>query len=161
MDKLRFGDFTGDGITDVLAVVGGHWSISESARLPWRRLNEHIDTAMSGLYIANMDADDAVDDILRIETKVVDIPPTDLAKATLTWWRSRNGVEPWKKFKEYSFAYRKNEEFVAPHWGFAGRFGPSVGASTLVIDPSRNGQFFSPAQAMVGNAIEWTSFFSY
>jgi hypothetical protein len=39
MNQLRFGDFTGDGVTDVLAVEEGHWAISESAASPWRRLN--------------------------------------------------------------------------------------------------------------------------
>src|SRR5262249_10763395 len=36
MSKLRFGDFTGDGVTDVLAVENGRWAISESARKTWR-----------------------------------------------------------------------------------------------------------------------------
>ena len=37
LSKLRFADFTGDGVTDVLAVESGRWAISESARTSWQQ----------------------------------------------------------------------------------------------------------------------------
>ena len=42
MSELRFGDFTGDGVTDVLAVRHGRWVISESARTEWSPLNPDL-----------------------------------------------------------------------------------------------------------------------
>ena len=35
MSALRFGDFDGDGVTDVLAKENGRWAISSGAALPW------------------------------------------------------------------------------------------------------------------------------
>ena len=104
LDQLRFGDFTGDGVTDVLAVVDGHWAISESATGSWRQLNSSLGDPVANLFIANMDADDNIDDILRVSSTATldDIGAT--VKGTLTWWRSKNGTEPWKIWgKTYEF----------------------------------------------------------
>ena len=53
MRELRFGDFTGDGVTDVLAVVSGRWAISK-ARAPWRNLNRRHGDAVKSLHIADL-----------------------------------------------------------------------------------------------------------
>ena len=65
MEKLRFGDFTGDGVTDVLAVEEGKWAISESARHGWRNHNPYLsnDVGSTSLFIADLDNNN-VDDIL-------------------------------------------------------------------------------------------------
>jgi len=96
--RLRFGDFTGDGVTDVLAVVNGHWAISESATGQWRTLNSSLGDPVENLFIANMDADDNIDDILKFERQCEQKPFLPM-RCTLTWWRSKNGTEPWLKWQ--------------------------------------------------------------
>jgi hypothetical protein len=162
MSQLRFGDFTGDGVTDVLAVEGGHWAISESATGQWRRLNPSLGDPVENLFIANMDPDDNVDDILRLDREAVpiqDSPPTE--RTTLTWWRSRNGTEPWTQWKQYVFTYQVSPETIAPAYGYAGRFGVAPGGGTLLIDPNRMGHFFSAAEIVAGAVPDWTSLFAY
>jgi hypothetical protein len=162
LSALTFGDFTGDGVTDVLAVVSGRWAISESARQPWRPLNRFLGDAVTGLLIANMDPDDKFDDALRLEVRLnpIGAGAVDIERI---WWRSRNGVEEWKEFKRYAPArYHPgflNEGLVYPGLGFVGRFG-AVSGGTLVIDATRFGHFFSPANASTGDT-QWASLFPY
>lgn len=168
MNQLRFGDFTGDGVTDVLAVEQGRWAISESARGAWRRLNPTLGDPVAGLFIANMDADDNIDDILRLDRTYL-LLSTLTARATLTWWRSKNGVEPWRLWKQHVFTYRTalgggtlpDPEYVVPFLGFAGRFGTAPGGGTLVIDPTRIGNFYSAAETAVGASPNYKSLFPY
>ncbi len=54
MSRLRFGDFTGDGVTDVLGVNAGRWAISESARGRWRQLNSSLGDDVGTLFIADL-----------------------------------------------------------------------------------------------------------
>jgi Right handed beta helix region len=169
MNQLRFGDFTGDGVTDVLAVVGGRWAISESAAGPWRTLNPNLGDAVGDLFIANMDADDNIDDILRLERKsqLIMFDATcagtlQRQHITLTWWRSKNGTQPWQRWKEYVYDFCGSDpEEVFPQVGFAGRFGAAPGGGTLVVDPYRLGHFYSEAQLRAGATSEWTSLFPY
>ena len=162
LNKLRFGDFTGDGVTDVLAVDGGRWSISDAARGAWRRLNPRLGDDVSGLFIANLDPDDNVDDLLKLDRKIVPKTSSEFW-AKLVWWRSKNGTEPWVQLKSYSytFIYTGDGDTILPVYGFAGRFGAAPGGGTLIIDPFRRGQFFSPAQAQAGGSPAWSSLFAY
>jgi hypothetical protein len=151
MSKLRFGDFTGDGVTDVLAVENGRWAISESALFPWRELNPDLSDAVENLYIANMDPDDNIDDILRLEFE-----GNPFQLTTLTWWRSRNGTEPWQRWKVYDI-----DDIGVTVLGFVGRFGAAPGGGTLVIGEDRFGHFYSEAEIAAGAAPDWTSLFPY
>ena len=164
LSKLRFGDFTGDGVTDVLAVVGGHWSISESARGPWRTLNPTLGDPVENLYIANMDADDNIDDILRLDRnyRSQKIGAIVYIFADLTWWRSRNGVEPWKIWKHYTFQYPAGDDgYVPVGFGFVGRFGRDTGqGSTMIIDQNRTGQFSALLNGHTG-LVSWSSMHPY
>jgi hypothetical protein len=65
MSALRFGDFNGDGVTDVLAVEGGHWAISSGAAASWSRLNRTLNDDVSKLYIADIDNNNK-DDLIRM-----------------------------------------------------------------------------------------------
>lgn len=159
MEQLSFGDFNGDGQTDVLAVVGGRWSISQSARCPWRRINPNLGNSVKALRIANMDADDSIDDVLRLEQTFAN--SGFQINTTLTWWRSKNGTGPWTKFKSYNFAFFYTADTMVPALGFVGRFGAAPGGATLVIDQDRKGRFFSPAEVAAGAQPDWTSLFSY
>jgi hypothetical protein len=163
LNKLRFGDFTGDGVTDVLAVNGGRWSISDAARGSWRKLNDRLGDDVSGLFIANLDPDDNIDDLLKLDRTVFRTTNPGEFRAKLVWWRSKNGTDPWVQLKSYSFTftYTGLSSNVLPVYGFAGRFGAAPGGGTLIIDPFRRGQFFSPAEARVGASPEWSSLFAY
>lgn len=163
MSQLRFGDFNGDGVTDVLSVNNGRWAISESATSPWQKLNASLGDAVGPLFIANMDRDDNIDDILRLERQIQPTQTNGLpgGRVTLTWWRSRNGVEPWRRWKSYVFEYTNSPEFVPPLLGFVGRFGADLGGGTLVIDANRLGHFYSEAEIAAGASPDWTSLFAY
>ncbi len=163
MNALRFGDFTGDGVTDVLAVESGRWAISESARSGWRRLNPTLGDAVANLFIANMDADDNIDDLLRLDIKTTIVggfsSPARLTRAK--WYRSKNGREPWRLWKEYAFTFSVSPETVSPGYAFVGRFGAAPGGGTLVIGPTRFGYFHSKAEIAAGASPDWMSVFAY
>lgn len=164
MSKLRFGSFGGFGNTDVLAVENGHWAISESASGPWRTLNQTLSDPVENLYIANMDPDDNIDDILRLDRQVLTstLGGIEYQRVQLTWWRSKNGRESWKQWKTYTFQYPVVPETVPVHFGFVGRFGAAQpGGSTLVIDENRVGQFFSSTEKIGGASPDWASLFPY
>jgi hypothetical protein len=162
LSALRFGDFTGDGVTDVLAVVGGRWSISESAVLGWRPINTLHDP-VAPLHVANMDPDDNIDDLLRLDRNFVSqkVGWQVWVQAELTWMRSRNGTEPWRVWRRYRFDYLASPDKETPVFGFAGRFGSAPGGGTLTIDPDRFGQFHDPAEAAAGRSPDWDSLFPY
>jgi hypothetical protein len=160
---LRFGDFTGDGVTDVLGNEGGHWAISESARGQWQTLNptQNDPVKNQNIFIANMDAGDNVDDLLRLDVEPV--ASGDNATLKLTWQRSQNGTTPWTPWKSYAFTYKlNNPDYFPSGYGFVGQFGGSPGASALIIDPNRIGHFYHPAQGRDHREEwEWESLFSY
>ena len=164
MSKLRFGSFTGLGNTDVLAVENGHWSISESAAGPWRTLNSTLSDPVENLYVANMDSDDNIDDILRLDRNISTRTQYgfEYQHVELTWWRSKNGTEPWKEWKTYVFDYPVSPEIVPVYYGFAGRFGAAQpGGATMVIDENRIGHFFSSTEKIRGASPDWASLFPY
>jgi hypothetical protein len=162
---LRFGDFTGDGVTDVLSNQGDHWSFSDAARATWAPLNPTLNDPVKNqnIFIANMDANDNFDDILRLDTKggPVDVT-TNSAVLTATWQRSMNGRTPWTQFKEYGFAVdisKPSQEYAPLQFGFVGHFSGDPGASILTIDVNRIGHFFNSAHA--NDPKEWTGLFPY
>jgi hypothetical protein len=160
LSELRFGDFTGDGVTDVLAVERGRWAISESARKTWQQINPNLGDPVAKLYIANMDRDDKIDDILRLEAQSK--PAADHIDVELKWWRSKNGIDQWREFKSYFFRYpdyAPGVGIVSSIESFVGRFG-AVSGGTLVVDEKRTGHFFSPGSQDVAYP-EWTSLFPY
>jgi len=164
LKKLRFGDFNGDGVTDVLAVEGGRWAISESAANPWHRLNATLNDPVENLFIANMDADDNIDDLLRLDRKTTVIDSRSGVKTNrteVTWYRSKNGKEPWAVWKTYVFEFPASPETVPVQFGFAGRFGVAPGGGTIIVDPFRIGRFFSAAETAVGASPDWASLFQY
>ena len=90
------------------------------------------------LFIANMDRDDAKDDLLRLYIIYTPLPQDDQGydgeTAELSWYRSKNGVDRWRLFKQYSFSYHfKHGETTAARFGFAGRFGTLSGGTLVLI----------------------------
>jgi hypothetical protein len=112
------------------------------------------------LFIANMDPDDNIDDILRLDRSLV------TGRLTFTWRRSKNGAEPWREWRHYAFNFptvlgAPSPEVALSVAGFAGRFGAAPGGGTMVIDPNRKGHFFSEAKKQVGAPPDWESQFPY
>jgi hypothetical protein len=61
MSHLRFGDFDGDGRTDVLGVNGGKWSIASAALGDWVTLGGISTSSLDGLFVADLDGDGIAD----------------------------------------------------------------------------------------------------
>ncbi len=185
LSALRFGDFTGDGVTDVLAVDGGRWSISESARGSWRPLAVSPRGDVRALLIADLEHDN-VEDLIRIEQSsgvcgnAVDFSVGCVGPGTFTWWVSYDGQSRWQRLKTYTpsptvpgvislpgvplvfpLGAPTLEDLTARTFGYAGRFGAAPGGGILFVDRYRKGRFFSPAEIAAGSFPEWTSLFSY
>ncbi|HEX2586136.1 MAG TPA: VCBS repeat-containing protein [Steroidobacteraceae bacterium] len=175
LSDLKFGDFDGDGVTDVLAVESGHWAYSSAGRKPWKRLNSALGEPVGNLVVLNTDTDDNNDDLLKLELRTL---PTDPAHpsptslhTTITWWRSRNGSEPWVAWKHDEYTCNPHDPNVALPCGtsYAGHFAAipgnhvkpvdpkRAGAGVLTIDPWRVGHFYNPGEAVNGRPVEWTN----
>ena len=165
LTSLRFGDVIGDGVTDVLANIGGHWAFSYAASSPWETLNTTLDDplAASNIFIANLDADDNLDDALRLSTGISGNTTAweGTSLRTATWQRSLHGRTSWSEWKAYAFTVGNAhpEDYVGLGPVFTGQFGSLPGDATLTIDPDRIGHFFSPAQGQMGEG--WLSLFAY
>ena len=169
LSDLKFGDFDGDGVTDVLAVSSGRWAISSAARHTWTQWNPTLGEAVKNLYVANMDASDHSDDLLKLEYRSVSSGP--LVTTTIKWWRSQNGLGPWTLWKSYAYSCNPTADNVASVCGtsYLGHFAAlprnhvtpvdqkSEGAGILTIDPYRQGHFFNPSESINGRPAEWES----
>ena len=58
---LRFGDFDGNGATDVLGVVSGKWMVSYNAATAWTPLPKSLTGSMNGAVVADFDGDGRAD----------------------------------------------------------------------------------------------------
>jgi hypothetical protein len=159
MSKLRFGDFTGDGVTDVLGVVGGRWAISESARGSWSQLNPTLGDDVSTLFIADLNHNN-IDDLLKLEKRTTLVLGQAMVRNTYTWYVSDDGRSPWRELKKYQFDRLVFEPNLSGH-AFAGRFGLAPGSGVILTGSDRFGNFFSPAEKEVGALPDWRSLFGY
>jgi hypothetical protein len=156
MSELRFGDFDGDGATDVLSVQGGRWAISSAGAGRWRTLNPRLGDDVRGLYIADIDQN-GIDDLLRVRYEAP--APSTSFRETYEWQVSYDGRTDWKPLKEYSWSTRGPIAPPAPM--FAGRFGKAPGGAVLTIDRKGIGRFHGRAEARAGGAADWISRFAY
>jgi hypothetical protein len=160
LSRLRFGDFTGDGVTDVLAVVNGRWAISASAHSPWRRLNQHLSDDVRRLLFADLNHDN-IDDIIKLERTVFPVGLTMVGER-FTWWVSDNGRSRWRQLRKYDTTYAPIGTVLAhPARAFAGRFGVAPGGGVLLIRHDRIGRFFSKAEEATGTSPDWTSLYAF
>ncbi len=157
MNELRFGDFTGDGVTDVLSVDNGRWAISESGRGIWTNLNTHLGDAVSPLFIADLNNNN-IDDLIRLEVKVSGVFGS--RQVRLTWWVSDDGRSRWRALTSYTFG-APSEGRIPGLFALAGRFGTAPGGGVLVGDFNRIGHFFSEAEIPASGSADWTSTFAY
>jgi len=158
LSRLRFGDFTGDGVTDVLAVQGGRWSISQSGHGSWRRLNRHLSDDVRFLHIADLNHNN-IDDLIRLERTERPVGRNRIEE-TFTWWVSDDGRSRWRELKAYTFPYSRFGKRL-PVFGFAGRFGAAPGGGVLLIDRNRIGNFFSEAEIAAGASPDWRGLVAY
>lgn len=158
MSKLRFGDFTGDGVTDVLAVNGGRWAISESARGSWRQLNPSLGDDVSTLFIADLNHNN-IDDLLKLTVSVAPLGQL-VSRITYTWYVFDDGRSSWRELKRYVWDHTLGQPVLSGR-AFAGRFGVAPGGGVLVTGPDRIGNFFSPAERAAGASPDWRSLFGY
>jgi hypothetical protein len=156
MSELRFGDFDGDGATDVLSVQGGRWAISSAGAGRWRNLNPRLGDDVRGLYIADID-ESGIDDLLRVQYEA---PAASTSfRETYEWQVSYDGRTAWKPLKKYSWSTRGRIAQPAPM--FAGRFGKGPGDAVLTIDRKGIGRFHGPAATRAGGGADWVSRFAY
>jgi hypothetical protein len=158
MKALRFGDFTGDGVTDVLAVSDGRWAISDGATSSWRKLNPSLGSDVRKLHFADLDSNN-VDDILRVVNESQALGQ-DSVRETVTWYVSYDGVGPWQLLKSYTWTVGGRPPLPLPP-AFAGRFGPAAGGAVLTVDRSGSGRFYGLAEGRAGAEPEWRSQFNY
>jgi hypothetical protein len=156
LSRLRFGDFTGDGVTDVLSVQGGRWAISQSATGSWRRLNAFLGDDVRTLYMADLNNNN-IDDLIKLER--TSSRGQFFLSETYTWWVSDDGQSRWRKVKTYKLTFPISA--IVPAYGYAGRFGAAPGGGMLLIGRERIGRFFSEAEIEAGASPEWTSLFAY
>jgi hypothetical protein len=149
ISMLRFGDFTGDGVTDVLSVQRGRWAISESATGIWQQLNPHLGDDVRPLFIADLNNNN-VDDLIKLEET------SGVGGVSFTWYVSDDGRSPWRKLTSLKVILP-----VSPAHAYAGRFGLTPGGGVLLIDGTRFGHFYSPAEIAVGASPTYTSLFPY
>lgn len=157
MSALRFGDFDGDGVTDVLSVVSGRWAISSGAAARWRRINPTLGDDVRRLYIADIDHNNK-DDIIRLKYRSVPSNSGTVVEI-LDWEISYDGATPWRPLRQYRWVSAGAGRL--PIYAFAGRFGAAPGAGILTVNRGGIGQFYAPLEARVGAKPDWTSTFRY
>lgn len=157
MSALRFGDFDGDGVTDVLAVESGRWSISSGAAGRWRRINPELGDDVSKLYISDVDNNNK-DDLIRLKYRAVRFGAANVTEM-YDWEISYDGATPWRPLKSYRWVSAGTGPLSV--YTFAGRFGAAPGAGILTIDRGGTGHFYAPLESRVGARPDWTSTFRY
>jgi hypothetical protein len=105
LNTLRFGDFNGDRTTDVLATIGGRWSVSWGARSEWDPIN-----TLSGdqVFVGNVDGGGS-DDVISLDDG--------------TWRISREGRGPWQRLAD-----------SAPAAPYIGRFTGAPASDLVIMD---------------------------
>ena len=61
VDDLGFGDFDGNGRTDVFGIRGGKWSVVWNGTNSWTTLNDPLSTDVEGLVFADFNGDGKTD----------------------------------------------------------------------------------------------------
>jgi hypothetical protein len=157
MSALRFGDFDGEGVTDVLAVESGRWAISSGAAGRWRRINPGLGDDVSKLYITDVDNNNN-DDLIRLKYRVVPFGTTNVTEM-YDWEISYDWATPWRPLKNYRWVSAGTGPMSV--YTFSGRFGTALGAGILTIDRGGTGHFYAPLESRIGARPDWTSTFRY
>ncbi len=164
LKDLRFADFTGDGLTDVLAVVNGHWQISEGGTSEFAHWNDRLSDPMGALYFADLDTG-RQRDVLKVDRRWMSkVAGRASPTWTLTqqWYVSRSGRGEWIAMgTPYVWTYPASATRPRTPPTFAGNFGAAPGGGVLLVDSKRIGYFRAPGEAAVGSPQDWTARFAY
>jgi hypothetical protein len=131
LSDLGFGDFTGDGVTDVFGIAGGRWSISRSGTGSWERLNPKLATPVKSVLIADVNGN-GTDDVVQLSSD--------------KWQVSWEGRSDWQALKSLP-SLQALESGNYPR--FAGQFDGLPGLDLLVVDGTRFGRLYSKANDAV------------
>jgi hypothetical protein len=138
LSDLRFGEFTGDGITDVIAIVSGRWQMSRGARGPWEPLNTLSDS-LENVVIANVDGAGSDDIIALGATRICE--GTNLC---VKWRISREGRGAWQNL---------DETYVGRP--YVGKFSGSSTPDLMVIQIDQIGQGLRKPFAVPGEFVRF------
>jgi hypothetical protein len=89
VNELRFGDFDGDGRTDVLGVVNNAWRVSYAATSSWSFLRSKLTDTVDRLLIADFDGNSHAD------VATVSVQALNDATSLYRWRISIDGVGNW------------------------------------------------------------------
>jgi hypothetical protein len=131
-------DGNGHGVTDVIGVEEGHWSVSWGGRSTWQPLNVNLSDSLNSVLIGDLDGKGS-DDIARY---VVDGPLSG------HWEVSRGGRTGWQRLATMQWPSSAALEQFAPAStvrGFVGRFQPGKAAQLIAVDYNRFSKAFNPA----------------
>ena len=120
----------------MLAVEGGHWSISRSATGHWQTLNPTLASSLDGVLIADVDGN-GTDDIARFQTL---LPGQGWFEVS---WDGRSG---WKPFRTISWPIAISP-IQPPVYFFTGRFDNAPGSDILFLDDTRFARVLSNASS--------------
>ena len=137
LDHLRFGDFDGDGVTDILAVEGGGWAISRGGTRPWEPLQPGRQEPVAALLIGDLNAD-GVDDLVRYTSAV-----NGLSGTWEVSWGGRTAWAPLATFTWDAAAVRTRARPARDVRTVVGRFDAGAAAGLLAIDPADRGHLRS------------------
>ncbi len=136
LSALRFGDFDGNGVTDVISISGGRWAVSWGARSTWEQLNPDLSSSLASVSIANVDGIPG-DDIVRYVRE-------DAISGR--WEVSSGGAGPWTTLTSFSYPDTYQNRLLnltAYMKTFVGRFDAWNGADVLALEYSRGSFLFS------------------
>lgn len=125
VEDVRFGDFNGNGTTDVFGYVGGRWSFSDGTTVNWAPLPVTLTSDISTLFVADIDGNH-VDDIVTFDI----VSSSQPLSGQLRWKYSKDAAADWAGIAVTDLSTR----FAA-----VGRFrsAPSSGAALLFWDDAK------------------------
>lgn len=141
---LQFGDFNGDGTTDVLGVVSGKWHVSYGGTSNWEKLNASLGNRLSSKILVGDVTGNGIADVLSWNVEFTDptVTPLNRSPAKTSWTISVDGTGPWRPLGALVLPYNHPEENfgdVTLMNPLIGRFIGSHTPTLLIADRKRVG----------------------